>query len=90
MSQNLNDHSKRCEILGLYLIENNATVRSTASNFGISKSTVHKDVTTRLSQTNRQLYDKVRSVLDSNKAQRHIRGGEATKNKYMIKRNNVE
>ncbi|MBQ3100808.1 MAG: sporulation transcriptional regulator SpoIIID [Clostridia bacterium] len=90
MSQYFTEESNRCEILGLYLIENNATVRSTAHNFGISKSTVHKDITSRLSKTNRKLYDRVRTVLDSNKAQRHIRGGEATKNKYLVKRNNSD
>ena len=90
MSQYFTEESNRCEILGLYLIENNATVRSTAHNFGISKSTVHKDLTTKLCKTNKKLYDRVRIVLDSNKAQRHIRGGEATKNKYLVKRNNID
>ena len=82
------DDNKRCEILALYLIENKATVRSTAANFKISKSTVHKDITTRLCQINNQLYDQVRTVLDSNKAERHIRGGEATKIKYLDLRKN--
>lgn len=80
------DESRRCETLAAFLIENKATVRSTAKNFKISKSTVHKDITQRLSQINKSLYDQVRIVLDSNKAQRHIRGGEATKYKYLNKK----
>ncbi len=86
MSLHFADESRRCETLAVYLIENNATVRSTAGKFGISKSTVHKDVTQRLAQINRPLYEQVRRILDSNKAQRHLRGGEATKNKYLSKR----
>ncbi len=69
-------------ILGLYLVENNATVRSVASRFGISKSTVHKDVTQTLKNVNRQLYYDVKRVLEKNKEERHIRGGEATRLKY--------
>ncbi|HHT98311.1 MAG TPA: sporulation transcriptional regulator SpoIIID [Clostridiales bacterium] len=66
-----------------YIIENNATVRQTAKQFGISKSTVHKDVTERLSQINPSLAEKTRVVLDRNKSERHIRGGLATKEKYL-------
>ena len=66
-----------------YIIENNATVRQTAKAFGISKSTVHKDVAERLSQINPALANKARKVLDVNKAERHIRGGLATKEKYL-------
>ena len=73
---------ERCVILGLYIVENNATVRSTAQRFGISKSTVHKDVTQTLKIINKSLYLDVKSVLEKNKEERHIRGGEATKNKY--------
>ena len=65
-----------------YIIEKKATVRQTAKKFGISKSTVHKDVSDRLRVVNPQLYVRVRSVLDINKAQRHIRGGLATREKY--------
>ena len=65
-----------------YIIENGATVRETAKEFGISKSTVHKDLTERLARVNPALYDQVRQVLDLNKAERHIRGGMATKKKY--------
>ncbi len=66
-----------------YIIKSNATVRQTAKRFGISKSTVHKDITDRVEHINPQLALKVRSVLEVNKAQRHIRGGMATKNKYL-------
>lgn len=68
--------------LAAYIIENGATVRSAAKHFGISKSTVHKDLSQRLPQCNKGLYRQVRSVLDLNKAQRHIRGGLATQEKY--------
>lgn len=68
--------------LGEYIIENNATVRAAAGKFHISKSTVHKDVSDRLKTVNPQLYDRVREVLEVNKAQRHIRGGLATRKKY--------
>lgn len=66
-----------------YIIESNATVRQTAKKFGISKSTVHKDVTERLVQINPILASEARKVLDVNKAERHIRGGLATKTKYL-------
>ncbi|MCH5261037.1 MAG: sporulation transcriptional regulator SpoIIID, partial [Lachnospiraceae bacterium] len=66
-----------------YIIENNATVRQTAKEFGISKSTVHKDVTDRLSQLNPSLAAEARKVLDVNKSERHIRGGLATREKYL-------
>ena len=66
-----------------YIIENNATVRQTAKQFGISKSTVHKDVTERLIQVNPALAKEARKVLDVNKSERHIRGGMATKEKYQ-------
>lgn len=65
-----------------YTIVNNSTVRSTAKKFGISKSTVHKDLTDRLPSFNYALYVQVKHVLDENKAERHIRGGMATKKKY--------
>ena len=68
-----------------YIIENKATVRSAAKKFGISKSTVHKDVTERLSKINPALAIETKKVLDENKAERHIRGGEATKEKYKSK-----
>lgn len=72
---------RACE-LAVYMIESGATVRSAAKHFGISKSTVHKDLSQRLPKCNKVLYDQVRKVLDENKAQRHIRGGLATREKY--------
>lgn len=68
--------------LGEYIINNNSTVRNAAKQFGISKSTVHTDVTRRLRIINPPLYSDVRKILEQNKAQRHIRGGNATKQKY--------
>ena len=73
---------ERAERLALYIIENQATVRAAAKKFGVSKSTVHKDISTRLPQFNRGLYLQAKEVLDVNKAQRHIRGGIATRKKY--------
>ena len=69
-----------------YIIENNATVRQTAKRFGISKSTVHKDVTDRLMHLNPGLAAQARVVLDVNKSERHIRGGLATREKYQQKK----
>ncbi len=68
--------------LGEYIVKNKATVRAAAKQFSISKSTVHMDVTLRLNSIDPILFTKVREVLDINKAQRHIRGGLATKEKY--------
>lgn len=76
-------YKERCEILADYLIKRQATVREAAGEFGISKSTVHKDVSERLARVNGSLYKSVRALLDKNKSERHIRGGEATKNKYL-------
>lgn len=73
---------QRARELAVYIIENKATVRQAASQFGISKSTVHKDLTERLERVNPELYRQVRSLLDINKAERHIRGGMATRRKY--------
>lgn len=70
-----------------YIIENNSTVRAAAKHFHISKSTVHKDVTERLIKINPALAKKVHTILDENKAERHIRGGLATREKYMKKHN---
>ena len=74
---------RRTVILGEYIVENKATVRDAAKSFGISKSTVHKDVSQRLKYIDPKLYAEVKSVLDINKAQRHIRGGLATREKYL-------
>ncbi len=73
--------ARACE-LAVYMIETGATVRSAAQRFGISKSTVHKDLSQRLPKCNRTLYERVRQVLEVNKQQRHIRGGLATRRKY--------
>ena len=73
---------ERAERLALYIIENRATVRAAAQKFGISKSTVHKDLSERLPTFHRSLYLQVKQVLDENKAERHIRGGIATRRKY--------
>lgn len=75
----------RCAKVATYIIENNATVREAAKQFGISKSTVHKDVSERLTMINPSLAKSVRRILDINKAQRHIRGGMATREKYLHK-----
>ena len=73
----------RAEILGQYIIENRTTVRAAAKKFGISKSTVHKDVSERLPKVNPTLYVQVKDILEINKQERHIRGGLATKIKYQ-------
>ena len=70
--------------LAVYMIENGATVRRAAARFGVSKSTVHKDLSLRLPRCSTALYRQVRQVLDRNKAQRHIRGGLATRQKYLL------
>ena len=74
---------ERAVELANYIIERKTTVRGAAKKYGISKSTVHKDVTERLTKVNPELADIVKRVLDENKAERHIRGGEATKAKYQ-------
>ena len=76
---NMEDRAQR---LALYIIENRTTVRAAAARFGISKSTVHKDLSERLPLFNRSLHLQVRQVLEENKAERHIRGGIATRRKY--------
>ncbi len=73
---------KRVVILAQYIIESKDTVRGAAKKFGVSKSTVHKDVSERLKEVSPSLFEEVRKVLDENKAERHIRGGMATKLKY--------
>jgi len=72
---------RACE-LAVYIIDTGATVRTAAQHFGISKSTVHKDISWRLQQVNHGLYLQVRKILDQNKQERHIRGGMATRRKY--------
>ena len=80
---------QRINLLAAYIIENNATVRSAAKEFSLSKSSVHKDVTERLLKIDPLLALKVKKVLDKNKAERHIRGGIATKQKYLSRRSNT-
>ena len=76
---------ERAERLALYIIENRTTVRPAAQKFGISKSTVHKDVSVRLRTVGPELFRQVRAVLARNKAERHLRGGAATRRKYSHK-----
>ena len=76
-------NKERCEIMAIYMIENKSTVRGAAAKFGISKSTVHKDVTQNLKKINPELYYQVQKILEVNKSERHLRGGEATKRKFM-------
>ena len=80
----MNESQKtRAVLLGEYMVNKSATVRSTAKQFGISKSTVHKDLTEHLPEQSPTLYEKVRKILEKNKEERHIRGGLATKEKYL-------
>ena len=79
MKENMEERALR---LAQYIIENKATVRAAAEKFGVSKSTVHKDIQERLPAFNRTLYLQAKAVLEENKAQRHIRGGIATRKKY--------
>ena len=73
----------RSEILAKYIINNNSTVRAASQHFGLSKSTVHKDITYHLEKINPPLFSAVREILDKNKSERHLRGGEATKQHYI-------
>jgi len=77
---------ERARALALYVLETGATVRAAAERFGVSKSTVHKDLTERLERSDRPLWLRVRTVLDRNKAERHLRGGEATRRRYESRR----
>ena len=79
---------ERCVILARYLIDNKSTVRAVAKEFGVSKSTVHKDITQVLKNVDMSLSAQVKSVLEINKQERHIRGGEATRTKYINVRRN--
>ena len=86
----MNDYiEERAISIANYIIDSNATVRQTAKAFGVSKSTVHKDVTERLAQVNPALAAEARKVLDVNKSERHIRGGLATKEKYLHQHNEI-
>lgn len=82
MREHIQDTGRRAEALGEYIVEHRATVRAAAAATGISKSTVHKEVTQRLREIDSDLYAKVRDILEVNKSERHIRGGNATREKY--------
>ena len=75
----------RCEALAEYVVDTGATVRATAHHFGVSKSTVHKDLTYKLKYYNPTMYRLVKKILEKNKSERHLRGGEATRQKYLEK-----
>ena len=76
---------ERCEVLAEHVIDTKSTVRATAQHFGISKSTVHKDLSYKLKYLNPRLYSDVKEILELNKSERHLRGGEATRQKYLKK-----
>ena len=80
-------NKERCVQMATYMIENVTTVRGVAKKFGISKSTVHKDITENLKRINPNLYDQVKKILEINKQERHLRGGEATKQKFLNQKN---
>ena len=80
------DSDERPRRLAVYLIEEKSTVRNTAAVFGISKSTVHKDVSVRLARIDPVLHAEVQKVLDTNRSERHIRGGDATRRKYALEK----
>ena len=79
----ISTNKERCVQMATYMIENKSTVRGVAKKFGISKSTVHKDITVNLRRINPELYTNVKKILDINKQERHLRGGEATKQKFL-------
>ena len=82
----INDYiGERAKLIGSFVAETGSTVRQAARYFGVSKSTVHKDITARLMQNDRDLYEKVMKVLNRNREERHLRGGMATKLKYLHK-----
>ena len=78
---------ERCVLLAEHLIESRCTIRQAASYFSISKSTVHKDVSIRLRYIDKDLYERAKEILETNKSERHLRGGEATRRKYSHKKN---
>lgn len=85
----ISSNKERCVIMASYMLENESTVRAVAKRFGISKSTVHKDVTQNLKTVNPELYNKVQELLEKNKQERHLRGGEATKQKFLKMKSNT-
>ena len=80
------DLETRARELAVYLIERRTTIRDAAKHFSVSKSTVHKDLSERLREIDRSLYVQVKEILEQNKAERHLRGGEATRRKYAARR----
>ena len=80
------DLERRARELAVYLIERRTTIRDAAKHFSVSKSTVHKDLSERLKEIDRSLYVQVKEILEQNKAERHLRGGDATKRKYQKQR----
>ena len=80
------DLETRARELAVYLIERRTTIRDAAKNFSVSKSSVHKDLSERLKEIDRSLYVQVKEILEQNKAERHLRGGDATKRKYQKQR----
>lgn len=80
---------ERCELLAQYLIEHQATVRQVALVFSVSKSTVHKDIAVRLKHINPVLFENAKEILRQNKSERHLRGGEATKQKYLRRKTSL-
>lgn len=80
------DTKDRCLVVAQYIVEEKATVRAAAKKFGISKSTIHKDITVTLRKKNQVLANEVKMILEKNKMERHLRGGEATRKKYMTKK----
>ena len=80
------DLERRARELAVYLIESRTTIRDAAKHFSVSKSTVHKDLSERLREIDRSLYVQVKEILEQNKAERHLRGGDATKRKYQKQR----
>ena len=83
-----NTARERCVLLAEHLIETKCTIRQAAAHFSISKSTVHKDISIRLRYIDKDLYEQAKAILETNKSERHLRGGEATKRKYSQKKNN--
>ena len=81
------DLERRARELAVYLIERRTTIRDAAKHFSVSKSTVHKDLSERLREIDRSLYVQVKEILEQNKAERHLRGGDATRRKYQKNRN---
>ena len=88
--RDIRETDERAIRLGEYIVQSGATVRAAAKVFGISKSTVHKDVTERLEHIDTALWGEVKEVLERNKAQRHIRGGDATRRKYLERRDMIK